>query len=44
MSSLDKGYAIKKKLVRQLKRKKILKLEGKVEWTDNLDETRKSRI
>ena len=37
------NYAIEE-LVRKLKRKKILELEGKVEWTDNLDETRKSRI
>jgi Arc/MetJ family transcription regulator len=30
-------------LVRKAKRKKILMLEGKVNWTGNLDETRKSR-
>lgn len=30
-------------LVRKIKRKKILGLEGKVKWTGNLDEMRKSR-
>jgi len=30
-------------LVRKAKRKKILKLEGKVKWAGNLDEMRKSR-
>jgi Arc/MetJ family transcription regulator len=30
-------------LVRKAKRKKILKLEGKVKWVGNLDEMRKSR-
>ena len=37
------NYAIEE-LVRKLKRKNILELEGKVEWIDNLDETRNSRI
>ena len=31
-------------LVRKIKRKKILSLEGKVKWTGNLDEMRKSRV
>ena len=31
-------------LVRKIKRKKILDLEGKVKWTGNLDEMRKSRV
>jgi Arc/MetJ family transcription regulator len=31
-------------LVRKLKRRKILELEGNVEWTGKLEETRKSRI
>jgi len=31
-------------LVRKLKRKKLLELEGKIEWTGNLDEVRKSRV
>lgn len=31
-------------LVSKLKRKKILELEGKVEWTGDLAEMRKSRI
>jgi len=30
-------------LVRKLKRKKLLDLEGKVDWKGNLDEMRKSR-
>jgi hypothetical protein len=30
--------------VRKLKRKKILELEGKIDWRSDLDETRKSRI
>ena len=37
------NYAIEE-LVRKLKRKKILELEGKVDWTGKLDETRKSRV
>jgi len=37
------NYAVEE-LVRKLKRKKILELEGKVEWIGNLDETRKSRV
>ncbi|MBI2831298.1 MAG: type II toxin-antitoxin system VapB family antitoxin [Chloroflexi bacterium] len=37
------NYAVEE-LVRKLKRKKILELEGKVEWTGKLEETRKSRI
>jgi Arc/MetJ family transcription regulator len=36
------NYAIQD-LVRKIKRKKLLEIEGKVEWTGNLDETRKSR-
>lgn len=36
------NYALKE-LVRKIKRKKILDLEGKVQWTGNLDEMRKSR-
>jgi Arc/MetJ family transcription regulator len=36
------NYAVEE-LVRNLKRKKILGLEGKVEWTGTLDELRKSR-
>jgi len=31
-------------LVRKIKRKKILALEGKVKWAGNLDEMRKSRV
>jgi Arc/MetJ family transcription regulator len=31
-------------LVRKLKLKKMLDLEGKVEWTGELSETRKSRL
>jgi Arc/MetJ family transcription regulator len=31
-------------LVRKLKRKKILEIEGKVEWTGQLEETRKIRL
>jgi len=31
-------------LVRKIKRKNILGLEGKVKWTGNLDEMRKSRV
>lgn len=37
------NYAIEE-LVHKLKRKKILDLEGKVEWTGDLNEMRKSRI
>ena len=37
------NYAVEE-LVRKLKRKKILELEGKVEWTGKLDEIRKSRV
>jgi Arc/MetJ family transcription regulator len=37
------NFAIEE-LVRKLKRKKILELEGRVEWTGKLDETRKNRI
>jgi Arc/MetJ family transcription regulator len=37
------NYAVEE-LVRKLKRKKILDLEGTVEWTDKLEETRKSRL
>jgi Arc/MetJ family transcription regulator len=33
-----------KELIGKAKRKKILELEGKVEWTGNLREMRKSRI
>jgi Arc/MetJ family transcription regulator len=36
------NYALAE-LVRKLKRKKLLDLEGKVEWTGNLDQMRKSR-
>ena len=37
------NYAIEE-LVRKLKRKNILELEGKVGWSGNLEETRKSRL
>jgi Arc/MetJ family transcription regulator len=37
------NYAIEE-LVHKIKRKKILDLEGKVEWTGDLSEMRKSRI
>ena len=37
------NYAVEE-LVRKLKRKKILELEGKVEWTGKLDKIRKSRV
>jgi Arc/MetJ family transcription regulator len=37
------NYAVEE-LVQKLKRKKILELEGKVEWIGNLDETRESRV
>jgi Arc/MetJ family transcription regulator len=36
------NYALEE-LVRKLKRKKLLDLKGKVEWTGNLDEMRTSR-
>lgn len=35
-------YALRE-LIRKLKRKKILELEGKVEWTGNLNEMRRRR-
>ncbi len=37
------NYAIEE-LVHKIKRKKILDLEGKVEWTGDLSEMRKGRI
>jgi Arc/MetJ family transcription regulator len=37
------NYAIEE-LVSRLKRKKVLELEGKVEWSGNLSEMRKSRV
>jgi Arc/MetJ family transcription regulator len=37
------NYAVEE-LVRQIKRKKMLELEGKVAWTGDLDKTRKIRI
>ena len=37
------NYAVEE-LVRKLKRKNILELEGKVDWTANLDQTRQSRL
>jgi Arc/MetJ family transcription regulator len=37
------NYAVEE-LVRKLKRKKILELEGHVEWTGDLFESRKSRL
>jgi Arc/MetJ family transcription regulator len=37
------NYAIEE-LVHKIKRKRILDLEGKVEWTGDLSEMRKSRI
>ena len=37
------NYAIEE-LVRRAKRKKLLELEGKVEWEGNLGEMRKSRV
>ena len=36
------NYAVEE-LVRRLKRKKVLELEGKVDWTGNLEEMRKNR-
>ena len=37
------NYALKE-LVSRIKRKKLLELEGKVEWTGDLDEMRKNRV
>jgi Arc/MetJ family transcription regulator len=37
------NYAVEE-LVRKLKRKKILELEGNVGWIGKLEETRKSRL
>jgi len=37
------NYALEE-LVTRFKRKKVLELEGKVEWTGRLDEMRKSRV
>lgn len=37
------NYAVRE-LVAKIKRKKLLDYEGKVQWTGNLDEMRKSRI
>jgi Arc/MetJ family transcription regulator len=37
------NYALQE-LVSRIKRKKLLELEGKVEWAGNLDEMRKSRV
>lgn len=37
------NYALRE-LVSKIKRKKLLELEGKVEWTGNLAEMRKSRV
>jgi len=37
------NYALKE-LVSKIKRKKLLELEGQVQWTGSLDETRKSRV
>ncbi|MBI4972678.1 MAG: type II toxin-antitoxin system VapB family antitoxin [Candidatus Omnitrophica bacterium] len=37
------NYALRD-LVKKMKRKGILKLEGKVEWIGSLDEMRKSRV
>jgi Arc/MetJ family transcription regulator len=37
------NYALEE-IVRKIKRKKILDLEGRVEWTGNLSEMRKSRV
>ncbi len=36
------NYAVEE-LVRKLKRKKILELEGRVAWSGKLEETRKNR-
>ena len=37
------NYALEE-LVKRFKRKKLLELEGKVEWTGSLDEMRKNRV
>lgn len=37
------NYAVQE-LVKRLRRKKILELEGKVKWEGNLDEMRRARI
>ncbi len=37
------NYALEE-LVRKLKRKKMLRLKGKVEWIGDLEEMRRSRI
>ena len=37
------NYALEE-LVRKIKRKKILELEGRVEWTGDLGKMRKSRV
>lgn len=37
------NYALKE-LVSKIKRKKLLELEGSVEWTGNLAEMRKGRV
>lgn len=37
------NYALEE-LVRRLRRKKILELEGKVKWEGDLDEMRRSRL
>jgi len=37
------NYALEE-LVKRFKRKKLLELEGKVRWTGNLAEMRKSRV
>lgn len=37
------NYALKE-LVSRFKRKKVLELESKVEWSGNLSEMRKSRV
>lgn len=37
------NYALDE-LVRKIKRKKLLELEGKVQWTGSLAEMRKSRV
>jgi len=36
-------YALRH-LVSKIKRKKLLEMEGRVEWTGNLNEMRKSRV
>ncbi|MFH1092250.1 MAG: type II toxin-antitoxin system VapB family antitoxin [Pseudomonadota bacterium] len=37
------NYALKE-LVRKIKRKKLLELDGKVEWSGSLEEMRKNRV